>query len=541
MDLILTNGKVETMNEKHQRAQAVAINEGKFVKVGLDDEVLKLKTKNTKIIDLKGKMLVPGFIDSHMHFLDFGYSLKKVDLNGSKSIDEVVKRTKSFFKDKKIREGEWLKGRGWNQDLFKENRFLNKYDLDLVSTEIPIYLTRVCGHIAVVNSKALSIIGITKNSSQIEGGRFDLDKSGEPTGVFREKALDLIYRKVPAPRLEDIKNMLIDATEAYAAQGITSVQTDDLSTIPGVDYEDVIKAYKELFAEGKMKTRVYEQCLFSNIGQYREFLAKGYKTGYGDENFKIGPLKILSDGALGGRTAFMTEPYADDPTTSGIACYTQEEMDEWVLTAQNGNMTTAIHCIGDAAMYRALESIEKAQKIEPRKDMRHSIVHCQITDKNLIKKFSTLGVIAHIQPVFLDYDLRIVEDRIGKDRAQYTYNFKRMLDEGVHVAGGSDYPYCEFYQTFYNLHEAVNRQDLKGYPEGGWLPDQKLTIDEAMSIFTKGGAYASYEEDVKGTIEEGKLADCFVMSDDIFEINSSEIKNMNVEMTFMGGKLVYKK
>jgi hypothetical protein len=541
MDLILKNGKVVTMDENNPRAEAVAIKDGKFFEVGSNKEVLKLKEGKTKIIDLEGKVLLPGFIDSHMHFLDFGYSLTKVDLNGSKSIDEIINRTNKFFENKDIKEGDWLKGRGWNQDILEENRFLNRYDLDKISKEKPIYMTRVCGHVAVVNTKALEVMGVNKNTEQVDGGHFDLDEKGEPTGIFREKALELIYSKVPSPNVAEIKNMILKATEAYAEQGITSVQTDDFETIPGVNYEDVIRAYIELADQGKLKTRIYEQCIFDNIEKYKGFLEKGYRTGDGNNLFKIGPLKVLSDGSLGGRTAYMTQPYADDESTVGIPCYSQEELDEWILTAQKNNMTTATHCIGDAAMYMTLDSIEKAKKEIPKKDMRHSIVHCQITDKKIIKRFSKLNVVAHVQPVFLDYDLHIVEDRIGKERAKYTYNFKRMIDEGVVVAGGSDYPYCEFYQTFYNLHAAINRQDLSGYPKEGWLPEEKLSVDEAVSIFTKGPEYASYEEDIKGAIEKGKLADCFLISDDIYTIDSSKIKDLFVELTLMDGKIVYKK
>lgn len=539
MDLIIKNGKIVTMNKKYPRADAAAIKDGRFVKVGSNDEVIKMKTENTEVIDLEGKMLIPGFIDSHVHFLDFGYSLSKVDLNGSKCIDEIIERTTAFFENKELRDMDWITGRGWNQDIFDENRFLNRYDLDRISIERPIYMTRVCGHIAVVNSKALEIMGITKDSDQVDGGHIEFDEHGEPTGLFCENALELIYDKVPTPRTEDLKKMLIYATEACAAEGITSVQTDDFMTLPGIGYKDVMKAYLELAIEGKLKTRIYQQCRFSTIDEYRDFLESGYKTGYGDDYFKVGPLKVVGDGSLGGRTAFMTEPYADDPTTTGIPCLTQEELDEWIDTAHKANMTTAIHSIGDASMYSALESIEKAKKATPKEDMRHSIVHCQVTDVEIIRKFSELNVVAHVQPVFLNYDLHMVEDRLGKEKAKYTYNFKRMLNEGVHVAGGSDFPYCEFYQSINNLYASINRCDVNGYPDGGWLPDQKLTVDEAIAIFTTGGAYASYEEQDKGTIEEGKLADCFVISHDIYDMDPLEILNISVEMTFMAGQLIY--
>ncbi len=541
MDLILINGNIITMNDAYPKAEAMAINGGEFVKVGSNEEVLNFRTEDTKILDLRNKTVVPGFNDSHMHLLEFGYSLTKVDLNGSKSIDEVIERAKSFLKNSDMSEKDWVKGRGWNQDIFKEKRFLNRYDLDKISKETPIYMTRVCGHVIAVNSKALEIMGVSKNTPQIEGGHFDVDEKGEPTGIFRENARDYIFNCVNPPKREDIKLMIMEAADAYAAQGITSVQTEDLDALPGIHYEEILNAYKELAEAGKLKIRIYEQCIFRDINTYKDFLSKGYKTGYGDDYFKIGPLKLVRDGALGGRTALLREPYSDDPASIGISCFTQEELDEWVLTAQAANMTVAVHCIGDAAMYSALDSIEKAKKSVYKEDMRHSIIHCQITEKEIINRFRELGVIAHVQPIFLDYDLHIVEDRVGKERAKYTYNFKRMLDEGVHVAGGSDYPYCEFYQVFLNLHAAINRQDVNGFPKGGWLPDQKLSVSEAIGIFTKGSAYASYDEERKGIIGEGKLADFFVMSDDIYMIKPSEIKNMQVEMTFMGGNLVYER
>lgn len=540
MDLILVNGKIHTMDSVSPRAEAAAVKDGRFVKVGSNEEILKLKTDNAEVIDLDGKLVVPGFNDSHMHLLSFGSSLKMVELNDAKSIDDIIDKVKNFTKGKGIESGKWVLGRGWNHDYFlKEKKFPTRYDLDKISTENPIVLTRACYHVCVVNSKALEIAGITRDSQQVAGGQFDLDENGEPLGIFREKAVSLIYDRIPSPGTEEVKDMLREAAAYANSRGITSVQTDDFDQVPGIDYTKVIRAYKELKESDELTLRVYEQCLLSGVQNINRFLEDGYNTGYGDEFFKIGPLKILADGSLGARTAALCEPYSDDPSTSGILVYSQKEMDDMVELAHNNGMHVAIHSIGDKTMYEAFEAIEKALNKNPRKDHRHSIVHCQITDETLLNKFKELNVIAHIQPIFLHYDLHMVEDRIGKERAKKTYAFKTMLSKGVHVALGTDCP-VEALDVMPCIYCAVTRRDLKGYPENGWLPEEKLTVEEAVYNYTMGSAYASFEENLKGSITEGKLADMTVLDEDIFEIEPEKIKDVKVNMTILGGKVVYK-
>lgn len=540
MDIILYNGKVYTLDHKGTVAEAIGIKGNKIAFVGKDEEALALKSKDTTVIDLKGKMVVPGFNDSHMHLLSYGYTATKIELNNAKSIDDLILLGKELLEKGELKEGDWILGRGWNNDYFDDNRLPTRHDLDKITTDFPICYTRVCGHIVVTNSKALEVAGIDKNSPQVPGGEFDLDENGEPLGIFRESAMDLIYGAIPDPDIESIKDMILKCSEDAVKQGITSIQTDDFEQLPKKDYEKIIKAYLELIDEGKMKVRVYEQCIFSDIRKLEEFLAKGYTTGWGNEYFKIGPLKILADGSLGARTAYLREPYNDDRETTGIHLFTQEELDRFVLTAHNGGMHVAIHAIGDGAMYMAFESIEKALRENPREDHRHGIVHCQITDMNLLNKYKELDVIAYIQPIFLDYDIHIVEDRIGKERTKYTYNWKRMMDMGIHLAGGSDCP-VEKFDVLPNLYSAVTRKDLSGYPENGWLPDQKLTVDEALRIFTVEGAYASFEEDIKGTLEVGKLADIAVLEKDLHDIESEDIKDVKVDLTIMDGKIVYER
>ena len=542
MDKIILNGKIATMVSKYiSWAEAIAIKDKKIAKVGTNEEVLDLKSDNTEIIDLKGKTVLPGFNDSHMHLLSYGYSCRAVNLNGTESIDGIVERIKDFIKDKNIKKGKWIVGRGWNDDYFKDEKtFPTRYDLDRVSTEHPIAIIRACGHIQIANSKALELAGITKDTPQIEGGKFDLDENREPTGIFREKAIELLTSQIPEPTVEDIKEMLLEGIEDANSCGITSIQTDDFEAIPGNNFHNILKAYRELEEEGKLSLRIYEQCLLPSMDRINSFLNSGYRTGWGNEYFRIGPLKLLGDGSLGARTAALTQPYADCPDTRGIPVFTQEEIDELVEVAHNNDMQVAVHCIGDKAMYMTFEAIEKALNKNPREDHRHGIVHCQITNEYLLNKFKELNTVAYIQPIFLDYDWKIVKDRVGEKLEKTSYNWKTLLDSGVHIACGSDAP-VESFNVLNGIYEAVTRKDLKGNPEGGWMPEQKLTVEEAVYGFTKAGAYTSFEEDIKGSIEEGKLADIVVLSKNIFEIPEDEIKNIEVEMTIFDGEIVYEK
>ena len=541
MDTIIYNGIIGTIDSDNRFAQALSIKDGKIVQVGKNQEILDRKSADTELIDLEGKLLLPGFNDSHMHLLNYSQSLRQIDLVGVESIEEIIDRSKEFIKNTQLEENQWVKGRGWNHDFFKDDKvFPTRYDLDKISREYPIMLSRACEHIVIVNSKALEIIGISKDSPQIEGGHFDLDQNGQPLGIFRENAISLISKFIPSPSIDDIKEILIDGIKNANACGITSIQSDDFDAIPGDNYYDIIKAYEELKDEGKMNVRVYEQCLLQNMDKLNDFLDRGYNTGYGDQIFKIGPLKLLADGSLGARTAALTKPYVDAPETSGISVFTQEEMDSLVDRAHCSGMQVAIHGIGDKTMYQAFEALEKALEKYPRDDHRHGIVHAQITDDYLLNKFKELDMLAYIQPIFLDYDWNMVESRIGKELLKTSYNWKTLLSMGVDIASGSDCP-VESFDVMNCLYTAVTSKDLKGKPEGGWMPEQKLSLEEAVYSYTMGGAFTSFEEDIKGSLEEGKLADMVVLSENIFEIPEDNIKDVQIEMTIFNGKKVYER
>lgn len=540
MDLILVNGNIRTMDGSKPLVQAAAVNDGKIVYTGSDSGALQLRTDRTNIIDLKGKTLVPGFNDSHMHLVGYGAFMEKANLSCTRSIDELIQMMRNFISSGDITPNSWVQGRGWNHDYFDIKRFPTRHDLDRITKDYPICLSRACGHVCVVNSKALNEAGINRNTPQVEGGHFDVDEHGEPLGIFRENALSLIYDRIQYPDVEDIKTMIVKAADNALNQGLTSIQTDDFESVPGKNFRKVITAYEELEKEGRLPVRINQQCLLPDIMKLQDFLETGLRTGQGSEFYKIGPVKLLADGSLGARTAYLSEPYSDDDSTCGIPVYSQKDLDLLVKSSHDAGMQVAVHCIGDGAMYMAFKSIEKALANNPKPGHRHSIVHCQITDDMLLDKFKTFDVLAHIQPIFLDYDLHIAEDRIGIERVKSSYNWKSLLDREVHVAFGSDCP-VEPFNVIHGIYCAVTRMDLNGYPDGGWLPDQKLTVPQAVYGFTLGSAYASFEENIKGSITPGKLADMAVLSHDIFTIEPEDIKDVDVLMTIVNGKLVYEK
>lgn len=539
--MIFVNGKIYSLDKDNSIYEALAVKNKKIADLGKTDDILRKYPNDENIIDLGGKMLMPGFNDSHMHLLSYGYSkLIKAELNNARSIEELVKIVSEFSRDKKKRIGNWIMGRGWNENKFKEKRILNRYDLDKISKEEPVFLNRFCGHhVIAVNSKALEICGIDKNTKQVEGGHFDVDENGEPTGIFRENARNLILEKIPNPEVSQIKDMLIEGLKNASKNGITSIQTDDFEAFMNGEYdESIIEAYTQLRDEGKLTARIYHQSQIHKTELLKEFLNLGYNTGWGDEYFKIGPLKLLTDGSLGGRTALLDEPYIDDNTTKGISVFTQEELDSLITTAHEADMQVAAHCIGSGAMNMFFKSLDKALAKKPTNNHRHGVVHAQITNNKLFKKFRKYNAIAYIQPVFIDSDMDIIESRIGKEKVEKTYNWKRFIDMGIHVSGGSDAP-VEDMNVISNIYHAVTRKNKKGLPEKGWLPKQKLSVTETLKLFTIEGAYASFEEDLKGTLEVGKLADLVVLSEDIHEIPEDDIIKTKVEMTVMDGKIVY--
>jgi len=535
---IYKNGKIHIMDKKRKIVDSIYIEEGKVKDFG-EFKYLKKKydVANENIVDLKGKTTLPGFNDSHMHILKYGESLESVDLKGAKSVNEIIERCKDFLNNNKLREDQWLVGTGWNQDLFSKNEFPKKDDLDKISTEIPIALSRICTHITACNSKAIELTGVN-DETKVEGGEIEKDEDGNLTGMFKENANSFINKAKPELTLDDIKVILEKATKSLEKFGLTSIQSDDIQH-GGKSWETVIQAYKELYKEGKINIRINQQSLFFDIKEYLDFLDKKVHKLKIDNKFKVGPLKLLGDGSLGARTAYLSEPYDDDKSKIGMTAYTAEQLDEFVLTACKNGKAVAIHSIGDKMMHMAFDSIEKATK-ETGQELRHGIVHSQITTKKLFERFQKNKVSAYIQPIFASSDWEVAPKRVGNERAKYTYNWKRYYDMDIIASFGTDSP-VESPSPLENIYSAVTRKDFDGNPENGWIPEQKLTVDQSIVGYTYNSAYMSYEEDIKGTLEIGKLADMVVISEDIYNISPAKIKDVEIEKTIIDGQVVYDK
>ena len=523
------NGKVYT--GRLPLKQAFLVEDGIFLAVGSNDEILALDTDST--VDLEGRFVCPGFNDSHMHLLNLGQALSVAPLHlHTRSLQEMLLCLKAM----KPGRGDWILGRGWNQDLFTDvHRMPNRYDLDEVSLEYPVCAIRACGHALVVNSRALELLGITKDTPQIPGGEIVME-NGQPNGILFDNAMDLVYAAVPAPEKADIKAMLRAACAMLNGYGITSCQSDDYGVFQNVPWQVINESYREMEASGELTVRVYEQANFNNLPGLSQFVKAGNVTGAGSDLFRIGPLKMLGDGALGARTAYLSIPYADDPATRGLSVFTPEQFDALIGYAHKQGMQVAVHCIGDACLDLVLRSMEKALAENPRTDHRHGIVHCQITRPDQLQRIADMQLHVYAQSIFLDYDLHIVKDRVGEVLANSSYSWKTLMDKGVAVSNGSDCP-VELPNVMGGIQCAVTRCDLKG--SGPYLPCEAFTVQEALDSFTKMGAKASFEEAVKGEIKSGMLADFLVLGGNPFEAESFQLKDIPILATYLGGKQVF--
>ena len=513
--------------------QAFAVEDGRFVFAGSNEEAAALSADER--IDLGGAFVCAGFNDSHMHLLSFGQSLTAAPLNEhTSSMEDII----ACLRRTKPGRGGWILGRGWNQDFFSgDKRMPTRWDLDKVSLEHPVCATRACGHALAVNSRALELLGVTADTLQVEGGEIVME-NGEPNGVFLDNAMDLVHAALPAPGKEDVKDMLRAACARLAGYGITSCQSDDYCVFSDLPVETVNEAFRELEAAGELTVRVYEQANLTSTDALSAFIAAGNTTGKGSEFFSIGPLKLLGDGALGARTAFLTRPYADAPDTHGLSVFTPEQFDALIGLANEHRMQVAVHCIGDACLDLVLSSYEKALNAHPRRDHRHGIVHCQITRPDQLEKIAKMGLHVYCQSIFLDYDIHIVRQRAGEELAKTSYCWRTLKGLGATVSNGSDCP-VELPHVMAGIQCAVTRCDLAG--EGPYLPDEEFTVHEAIDSFTKAGAYASFEENVKGQIKPGMLADLVVLRENPFEAEKDGLKDIPVLATFVGGQCVFKK
>ena len=538
MDFIFYNGTVVTMDCTRPLAEAVAIQNGVILRVGATAGILKLATRNTRLIDLDGRLLLPGFNDSHMHLLSYGYGLEKVALEETSGIEDMIHRGRQFSAGHKALR--WIQGRGFNNDRWADHTLPTRKDLDRISTATPITFIRDCNRVVAANTRAIEMMGVTRDTPQPPDGRFDTDADGIPSGIFRDGALRLVERALPPVSADDIRRMLIGAGEALLRHGVTAVQTDDFEAVPPREHPYLLPTFQALAADGRLPVRVYEQCRWEDPEQLRGYLAQGCATGAGVGRFHIGPLKLLCDGVLGVRTALLSQPYADRPDTCGHSCFSRERLAELVETAHNAGMSVAIHAIGDRGLDMALDAIERATLARPRPDPRHSVIHCQVTRPEQLTRLREMNVIAHLQPIFIDSDQEILVPRAGPELARSSYAWRTIADLGIPYAFGSDAPICTF-DPIQGIYCAVTRKDRKGIPAAGWMPEQRLTVAQAVYGYTLGAAYAARQEAVRGSVTVGKLADLVVLDRNIFCIPTDEIKDASVDMTMLDGAVVYER
>ena len=499
---------------------AFAVEDGRFAAIGA--EALALEGER---IDLGGAFVCAGFNDSHMHLLNFGQALHMAPLAAhTGSLAEMLRCLKHTAPDRG-----WIIGRGWNQDRFCDvHRMPDRHDLDTVSAELPVCAVRACGHALVVNSKALELLGITAETPAPEGGGIDYE-----SGRFFDNAMEPVLNAIPAPDKQTIQGYLRTACQELNRRGITSCHSDDYCVFRQIPWQTVVDAYRELEAEGALTVRVREQCNLTTVPELREFLRTDHPA---TDRFSMGPLKLLGDGALGARTALLSRPYADAPDTRGLSVFTAEQFDELIGCAHQHGMQVAVHSIGDACLDLVLDAIEKTQTAHPRPNARHGIVHCQITRPDQLRRIADLGLHVYAQSIFLDYDIHIVRQRAGDALAQSSYSWKTLLKLGATVSNGSDCP-VEAPDVLAGIQCAVTRQDLQGCAP--YLPREAFTVREALDSFTQAGAYASFEEHLKGRIAPGQYADFVVLGADPFRTAPEKLRDIPILQTWLEGVCLF--
>lgn len=535
MKTIYYNGEIYTGSLPLQ--EAFAAEAGRILACGSSREMLEMAESGDELVDLGGCFVCPGFHDSHMHLLNYGQTLSGARLGeNTDSLAGLLAYLKNFLAENPPRPGQWLKGRGWNQDYFRdEKRMPARRDLDQVSADIPVMITRACGHSCVVNSAVLQLAGIDRHTPDPEGGAIGRDEEGEPDGRLYENAIEMLNPVMPQPGPEDIKDMLRRAIRAVHAYGITGVQSDDYSTFRGVPWQIINQAYRELEAAGELSLDVTEQCNFTELGDLQAFLEVEDISGVGGDFFRIGPLKLLGDGSLGSRTAHLSMPYLGTEER-GFSLFTPEHLKTMIGTAHARGMQVAVHAIGDACLEEVLDAIEEALQAHPRGDHRHGIVHCQISRPEQLERMARLGLHIYAQSIFLDYDNHIVEKLVPPELAGSSYSWKSLMKQGVTVSNGSDCP-VELPDVMAGIQCAVTRCSLDG--TGPYLPGEAFTVQEALDSFTKASARAVFREGISGALQPGYQADFVILSQNPFRTEPEKLHEIQVLATYHRGKRVF--
>jgi len=528
-DLVLFGGNVMTMDRAHPAASAIAIRGDRILAVGSDRQVKGWVGSHTRVVDLDGRTVTPGLVDSHAHLYGLGSALEALDVKGAVSEEEVAVRAARAAAS--LPQGEWLIGRGWDQNLWPDKKFPSAASLDKAVGDRPVALRRIDGHAVWVSTVALRLAGIERSTEDPKGGRIVRDGAGDPTGVLVDNAMDLVDAKMPPTSDAARKRRILAAAQVAIQAGITCVHE------MGID-EETADVYRNLEDERRLPLRIY--AFLSGDPKMAESLPRRVPDvdRDGSARFIARGVKFFADGALGSRGAVLLAPYSDDPRNSGLWVTQPGELDRAIEAATEGGWQPAVHAIGDAGVRAVLDAYQSVRAQQPKADLRMRVEHAQVVSPQDMARFAKLGVIASMQPTHATSDMPWAEARLGPERIKGAYAWRQILASGAHLAFGSDFP-VEEVPPLLGLYAAVTRQDAKGQPIGGWRPEEKLSLDEALRAFTVEGAYASFEEQNRGQIKPGMIADLTVY-DRALKPDASLLQT-RIDMTIVGGEPVYER
>ena len=529
-DLVLVNGKVWTGNARKPFVQAVAIHADRIVAVGTNEEINALRDSSTHTIDLHGRLMTPGFIDNHVHFISGGFQLSAVQLRDASTPQEFARRIGAYAKQ--LPKGRWITGGDWDHQLWKPAALPTRQLVDELTPDNPIFVSRLDGHMSLANSLALKMAGITRETPDPPGGTIVRDAAGEPTGILKDTAQSKVEALIPDPSIDERAEAAKAALTEARSHGVTA-----FCDMSGGDASfDDFRAYQQLERAGQLTSRVY---LFVPLSSYERMANAGVEHNFGGPFLRIGGLKAFADGSLGSSTAWFYEPYLDQPSSTGLArpSLVNGDMKKWIEDATRKNLQVAVHAIGDRANDEVLKIFESVPGHENR---RFRIEHAQHLSPELIKRFAADHVVASMQPYHAIDDGRWAETKIDHQRAKSTYAFRSLIDAGAVLTFGSDWTVAPL-DPILGIYAAVTRRTIDGKNPGGWIPEQKITVEEGLRAYTVNSAWAMYRENELGAVAPGMLADLVVLSDDIFSVAPEAIEKVKVNLTIVGGKVVYER
>ncbi|MEX2425611.1 MAG: amidohydrolase [Thermomicrobiaceae bacterium] len=528
-DIIFMGGHILDGSRTPSDATAVAIHQGRIAHVGTDSEALKWRNPGTQVVELNGRTIAPAFNDAHCHIMSVGFAAREIDAHTppNRTIQQIVDRVAERARNTEA--GLWVIARGYDQARLDDQRHPTRDDLDPVSPDNPVLIVRACGHISVANSKALEAAGIDAQTPAPEGGTIDRDSNGRPTGVLREEANKVARRSIPNPTVDEIREALLLAGQEYYSRGVTSAAE------AGICSADEMAAYTTLRNENRLPLRSYLMMMIDD--RLEELRALGIRTGFGDDMLRIGPAKIFLDGSIGGRTARMSQPYDGEDDNLGLWMQDPQLMKQKLIDAHLAGFQCCAHAIGDAAIDLLLSAFEEALEQEPRADHRHRIEHSSILRPDLLDRIQRIGAVPIPGTSFLHAFQRAYVANLGMDRIRYAYAMREFLNRGIVAAASTDAPVVST-SAMIGIQTMMTRLSEEGEE---LYAEEKITLEEAVHAYTWAGAYASFEENIKGTLEPGKVGDVVVLETDLRGVNPNEMAGVNVDTTVMNGEIVYQR